>query len=172
MITFAPKYFLDEGIPVGSVGVISALFVFGSGIGMVVGGILGDRFNKRTIVFTAFLLAAVPFYLIPFTGTSLGIYVLIPLSGFLIGVPHSIVMVIAQSLIPNRMALASGLTLGFLFTSGAVGGYLSGLLADAAGLDILFLASTLIVLSAAGLALTLKSGPLPEKPVVSEQALS
>jgi len=36
----------------------------------------------------------------------------------------------------------------------------------------LFQASSLIVLAAAVLALTLKSGPLPEKPVICEPALS
>jgi FSR family fosmidomycin resistance protein-like MFS transporter len=168
MITFAPKYFLDEGVSVGSVGLVSALFVSGSGAGMVLGGVLGDRFNKRTIILVAFLLAAPPLYLIPFAGTTIGMYVLIPLAGFLLGVPHSIVMVIAQSFIPDRMALASGLTLGFLFASGAIGGYLSGILADAAGLSILFLISTVIVVAAAALTTTLISRPAPQELIMRE----
>ena len=40
------------------------------------------------------------------------------------------VEVLAQALLPNMRALASGLTLGFMFTSGAVGSYLFGLAAN------------------------------------------
>jgi len=168
IITFGPKYFLDQGVSVGSVGLVSSLFVLGSGAGMVLGGVLGDRFNKKMIIFSAFLLAAPPLYLIPFTGTAVGMYLLIPLAGFLVGVPHSIVMVIAQSFIPHRMALASGLTLGFLFASGAIGGYVSGLLADVAGLNILFPISTLLVITAAALATTLVGRPAPPKLIIQE----
>ena len=42
----------------------------------------------------------------------------------------SVVVVLAQSLLPNSRALASGLTLGFMFASGSLGAYLFGLAAD------------------------------------------
>jgi FSR family fosmidomycin resistance protein-like MFS transporter len=39
-----------------------------------------------------------------------------------------------QSLLPGRRAFASGLTLGLMFFSGAVGSYLLGVVADEIGL--------------------------------------
>jgi hypothetical protein len=41
-----------------------------------------------------------------------------------------------QSLLPNRRGTGSGLALGFMFFSGAVGSYFLGLIADRVGLDV------------------------------------
>ena len=58
------------------------------------------------------------------------IYPLVFLAGGLNGASFSVVVVLAQSLLPSRRAFASGLTLGFMFASGSVGSYLFGLAAD------------------------------------------
>jgi FSR family fosmidomycin resistance protein-like MFS transporter len=80
----------------------------------------------------------VPIIIIPFLGWSPWLYLLIPLAGALSGASHSIVVVFAQKLIPGGMGLASGLILGFTFSSGAIGALLSGYLADVWGVSIVF----------------------------------
>ncbi len=51
-------------------------------------------------------------------------------AGFFIGVPHSILVVMAQRLLPGRQGLASGAILGFTFAAGAVGMGVAGPFAD------------------------------------------
>jgi len=91
----------------------------------------------------------VPLILIPLVGWSPWLYILIPLAGSFTGATHSIIVVLAQRLIPGGMALASGLILGFMFSSGALGTYLSGYLADSFGLQVVFWLSAGLVLCAA-----------------------
>ena len=63
-----------------------------------------------------------------------------------------IAVVLAQKYIPSGMALASGLILGYIFTSGALGALLSGYLADLWGFPAVFQITGGIVLIAAILA--------------------
>jgi FSR family fosmidomycin resistance protein-like MFS transporter len=77
------------------------------------------------------------------------------------GASHSIIVVFAQRLIPGGMGLASGLILGFMFSSGSVGALLSGFLADLWGVPFVFGLSAVLVVIAAGLALVLRETPAP-----------
>ena len=71
-------------------------------------------------------MASVPLMLVSLVGWSPWLYVLVPLSGLFTGAVHSIVVVMAQRYVPGGMGLASGLTLGFMFSAGALGTLLSG----------------------------------------------
>jgi len=120
------------------------------------GGNLADRFGKRRILFLALSLAAIPLLLISSIGWSPWLFVLFPLAGALTGAPHSIIVVIAQRWIRVGMALASGVILGFMFSSGAIGTLISGYLADALGFPVVFRLTALLALSAALLTLPLR----------------
>ena len=111
--------------------------------------------NKRRVTAIALSLASIPLYLVSVVGWSPWLFVLVPLSGGLTGATHSIIVVLAQRMIPTGMAMASGMILGFMFASGAVGTFLSGYLADIYGVPMVFQLSALIALVAAGLALSL-----------------
>jgi len=120
------------------------------------GGSLADRFGRRRVAVLTLLSASAPLVLVPVVGLSAWLYLLIPLSGLLTGATHSIIVVLAQRKIPGGMALASGLILGFMFSSGALGTLLTGYLADLRGLPVVFYLSGMIALAAAGLAMKLK----------------
>lgn len=152
MITFVPKHLNDLGQPASLYGLIAALFMGGSALGNVVGGSLADRFGKRKVAVLTLLLAGAPLYLVPEAGTSIWLFGLVPLAGLLTGSVHSIIVVLAQRAIPGGMALASGLILGFMFSSGALGTLFSGYLADLWGLPLVFHMNGFIVLAAAALA--------------------
>jgi FSR family fosmidomycin resistance protein-like MFS transporter len=77
--------------------------------------------------------------------------------GGLLGASHSITVVIAQALLPGRKALASGLTLGYIFGTGAVAAAVIGSMADVWGLATVIQAGTFVGLAAALLALFLPS---------------
>jgi len=156
MFTFVPKYLSDLGQTPGVYGLAAALFMGGTALGNLLGGSLADRFGRRRVAVLTLLSASAPLALVPVVGLSAWLYLLIPLSGLLTGATHSIIVVLAQRKIPGGMALASGLILGFMFSSGALGTLVTGYLADLRGLPVVFYLSGMIALAAAGLAMKLK----------------
>jgi FSR family fosmidomycin resistance protein-like MFS transporter len=74
------------------------------------------------------------------------VYALAFVAGAFNGGPHSILVTMAQKTLPNRAGLASGLSLGIQFAIGALGVYLTGLLADAAGLTFALQANAALAL--------------------------
>ena len=104
---------------------------------------IGDRIGKRVAIFTGMAGAIIPLFLYIPAGDPWR-FALLLLTGFFAGMPHSVLVIIAQSLIPGRRAFASGLILGLMFFSGAIGSFLLGILADEVGLATAL--SALIVL--------------------------
>jgi len=135
IINFVPKLFLEIGATSSYVGLLSGLFMVGSAFGGIVGGNLGDRFGRRLPIQIGALGSVIPlatYLLVDGPWRPL----LLMLAGFMVGMPHSILVLTAQSLLPSRRALASGLTLGLMFFGGSVGSMLVGILADAIDLAL------------------------------------
>jgi MFS transporter, FSR family, fosmidomycin resistance protein len=156
MINFVPKYLKDLGLSAVTYGNIAGLFMGGSALGNVIGGHFGDRYSKRKVAAIALLLAALPIYIMSQIGWSPWLYLLIPLAGACTGSVHSIMVVLAQRIISGGMALASGLILGFIFSSGALGMLLTGPLAENYGFPTVLLLTTGLVLVASPLAWMLR----------------
>jgi len=156
MTTFVPKYLSDLGQTATTYGLITGLFMGGSALGNLVGGNLADRFGKRGVAVVMLALASIPLYMTSLVGVSAWLYLLVPLSGALTGAVHSILVVLAQRAIPSGTALASGLTLGFMFSAGALGTLLSGPLADAWGFPTVFQMTGGLALLAAVISLGLR----------------
>lgn len=156
MINLLPKYLKDLGQSAGVYGSMAGLFMGGSALGNMLGGYLGDRYSKRFVAAGVLFCAAFPIYLIGLIGWSRWLYFLIPLAGAFTGAVHSIMVVFAQRIIPGGMALASGLILGFIFSSGALGLLYSGRLAELHGFPFVLTLTTGMVLVASPLALLLR----------------
>jgi FSR family fosmidomycin resistance protein-like MFS transporter len=156
MINFVPKYLKDLGLNAATYGNMAGLFMGGSALGNVIGGYFGDQYTKRKVAATALLLAAFPIYIMSQIGWSPWLYVLVPLAGACTGAVHSIMVVLAQRMISGGMALASGLILGFIFSSGALGMLLTGPLAETYGFPTVLVMTTGLVLLASPLAWMLK----------------
>ncbi len=146
MAAFLPKYLSDAGWQPASYGLMIALFSGGSALGTLFGGRAADRLGKWKVIFFGLGLGAVPFFLIPLADYSWWLYVLVPLSGFLTSSCFNAIVVLAQHLFTVGVGLASGLTLGFIFASGALGTLLSGKLADLYGFDPVFYLSAALAL--------------------------
>ena len=152
MINFVPKYLKDLGLSAATYGNMAGLFMGGSALGNVIGGHFGDLYTKRKVAATALLFAAFPIYIMSQIGWSSWLYLLIPLAGACTGAVHSIMVVLAQRIISGGMALASGLILGFIFSSGALGMLLTGPLAENYGFPTVLVMTTGLVLLASPLA--------------------
>jgi FSR family fosmidomycin resistance protein-like MFS transporter len=164
-ITFAPKYFQDQGVSPTIFGVIVAIFMGSSAIGGVLGAMLADRWGRRRTVTLALALSILPFYFFP-VADGAGIFVLAALAGLFNGAPHSVFITLAQRALPGRAAFASGLTLGLMFAFGAVGAYLGGLVGDVTGLQAVLQGSALIAVVTTVLSLALR----PERKVAASFA--
>jgi predicted MFS family arabinose efflux permease len=156
MINFVPKYIKDLGLGAATYGNMAGFFMGGSALGNVIGGYFGDQYAKRKVAAIALMFAAFPIYIMSRIGWSPWLYLLIPLAGACTGAVHSIMVVLAQRMISGGMALASGLILGFIFSSGALGILLTGPLAENYGFPTVLVLTTGLVLLASPLALMLK----------------
>lgn len=156
MVNLIPKYIKDLGQGATVYGSMAGLFMGGSALGNMIGGHFADRYPKRFVAALALLFSSVPIFVISRIGWSGWLYVLVPLAGAGTGAVHSIMVVLAQRIIPGGMALASGLILGFIFSSGALGLLYTGHLAEVYGFPYVLTLTTGMVLVASPLALLLK----------------
>lgn len=128
-INFAPKLFADQGYSPVYVGLSAGLYMMGSAVGGITGGTMADRLNKRLPILLGMAGCILPLYFYIPAGDPWRFGLLV-LTGFFAGMPHSVLVIMVQSLLPGRRAFASGLTLGLMFFSGAIGSYLLGVAAD------------------------------------------
>jgi FSR family fosmidomycin resistance protein-like MFS transporter len=139
MMTFLPKYLQDLGYRPGVFGPVSAMFMGGSAVGGIVGAWLSDRFGNRYVMTISLLLASAPIFFYGMISTTWLLILVTFFAGAFIGASHSIIVVLAQRLLPGKSGVASGLVLGFTFASGSVGALFSGMIADRSGFQFLFL---------------------------------
>ncbi len=155
LITFLPKLFHDRGYSPAAYGLITSLFMGGVALGGLLGGFLADHWGRRNTIFWTLLAAVVPMYYCPLLRGSV-LYPVVFLAGLFNGASHAVIVVLAQALLPRRRALASGLTLGFMFASGSFASYLYGLAADVYPLAAVLQTNGILCLMAALLSLTLR----------------
>lgn len=132
-ITFAPKLFTELGYNATYVGLLAGIFMLGSAVGGVAGGILADRWNGRIVILLAASASIIPTYMYV-DAEDFDRVVLLLTAGFFVGMPHSVLVLMVQKLLPGKRATASGLALGFMFFSGSIGVLLVGYVADQIGL--------------------------------------
>jgi FSR family fosmidomycin resistance protein-like MFS transporter len=170
-VNFLPKMFQDMGWEATAYGLITGAYWIASGITGVIGGNLADRWGRRQVVFVTLLLGSVPIYFLPLHDNWVA-FVLAIISGGLLGASHSILIVIAQALLPGRRAFASGVTLGYLFGTGALAAWGMGALADIWGLNSVIQAGAVVGVATALLALFLpatRETPQPQAESVPAQ---
>jgi FSR family fosmidomycin resistance protein-like MFS transporter len=165
-VNFIPVLFQARGWSPAQYGLITSSFWLASGVAGVGFGLLADRYDRRRVIAGSLLFAAPAFFLLP-TAAGAAAFGLAMAAGALSGGSHSIIVVMAQSLLPpGSKGLASGAILGLIFGMGAVGNFLIGALSQAIGLDATFQLVAGAIVVAALLALTLPAArpqppPLP-----------
>lgn len=173
-VTLLPKYFADLGFAPATYGAMLSVLALAGAAGTFIGGWLGDRFNRRMVIFTSMTLGALCSVLM--LRSDGWLYALAALgTGVLMNVPHSILLIMAQRLLPKRKGMIGGAVLGLMFASGAATTGIGSRVADFVGLPAVLLAFALMPIGAGLCALLLPStrgvepGPAaaPSKPAAS-----
>ena len=152
-----PKYFADLGFTPTQFGFMVGVPSVAIALGSMAGGVLGDRYDQPKILLWS-LLAATPFsWMMLDIVDGWVFYPIAFVAGFLVGIPHSILVVMAQQFLPHRQGLASGAILGFTFASGAVGMGVAGPIADFYTLSAVMHVTALMPLAAAFCAVFLRT---------------
>jgi FSR family fosmidomycin resistance protein-like MFS transporter len=108
-------------------------FLVAGAVGTFFGGPLSDRFGKKKIISFS-MLATLPFsLLLPFMPSTIA-FIFLLFTGFILMTSFSVTVVYAQELVPGKIGLMSGLTVGLAFGMGAVGSVGLGSIADLIGM--------------------------------------
>ena len=127
--TLLPKFYDTLGYSPATYGFMIGLFSLAGAVGTFAGGFMGDRFNRRVVIVTVTVLS-VPFSYLMLNSTGWTFAIAAIMAGMLLSIPHSIILVMAQELAPNRRGLVGGLVLGFMFASGSTIAWLASIAAD------------------------------------------
>ncbi|SFE53146.1 MFS transporter [Alteribacillus iranensis] len=154
--TFLPLYWIhvlmQSKVAGGSA--LTVLLLSGAA-GTLLGGYLADKLGRRRVVSTSFVfIVPVLLVFLMLENVLAATLLLIPI-GVLLFAPTSVMVVMGQSYLPNRIGMASGVTLGIAISAGGVMAPALGWLADHNGLPLMMLTLTTLPILAAILSLTL-----------------
>ncbi|MGV3611626.1 MAG: MFS transporter [Fluviicola sp.] len=128
-----------------------AVYLFAITLGTIIGGLAGDKYGRRNIIWFS-ILGAAPFtLLLPYMDLT-GTIVCLALAGFTLASAFPSILVYAQELLPGRIGMISGMFYGFAFGMGGLGAAFLGELIDKRGIiEVYHLCSFLPLLGVAAL---------------------
>jgi len=135
---FIPRIFQLKGWAASEYGALTGMYWFAGGIAGVIFARMASRFSDRFIIGMTLILGGPALMLLPTAETVPAALLLALLVGALTGGGHSLLVVMAQQIMPARKGLVSGLSLGFMFGMGALGTLLIGAMSDRIGLEAAF----------------------------------
>lgn len=115
--------------------------------GTYIGGILGDRFGRKTVIMGSMLLTLPLLNLLKYT-TGFWTFPLVLVIGFIYIASFSSTIVLAQEMMPGYEALAASLTLGFSIGLGGFAVTILGYVADHFGILNVFTTIAIIPIAA------------------------
>jgi FSR family fosmidomycin resistance protein-like MFS transporter len=141
-----------------------SVYLGAQSLGMVSGGLLADRVDRRTLLvqlcFWALPAHVVALWLGPMNPLGL---VAIACAGFLGLATLPPIVVMAQELMPSSTAVSSGIVMGLAWATGSLGVLAAGAVADRIGPLGAAMASMPVILVALGLALRARPKAAPRK---------
>jgi FSR family fosmidomycin resistance protein-like MFS transporter len=127
-------------------------------LGTLIGGPIADRWGHKKFLL-ATLLLSVPLLFLFYYSSGLMAFIFLGISGMVLLSTFALSAVMAQTLLPQRLGVASGLMVGFTIGAGGVGVTLLGTIADIWGVPVAMKATFVMPLIAFGLGLLIKYPP-------------
>lgn len=149
LITFAPFYYINflQGDPINAGRLVFA-FLIGGALGTLTGGIVADKAGHKRFFWLSMIISS-PLILLFLHVTGIWVFIILFLVGFVLISSFSVTVVMGQTLLKDRLGMASGLMLGFVIGIGGVGAGILGVAADAWG--VLTVVKLIAILPALGL---------------------
>lgn len=156
-------FLMDKfGISVQASQICLFVFLAAFAIGTVAGGMMGDRFGRKYVIWFS-ILGAAPFAIaMPYVSLAWTI-VCTFLSGLIIASAFSSIVVYATDLMPDKVGLIAGIFFGLMFGLGGLGSAFFGWLADRTSIEFIFQVSAFLPL------LGVIAGFLPNTQVTSKK---
>jgi FSR family fosmidomycin resistance protein-like MFS transporter len=136
--SFYTFYLIETfGVSVRDAQLYLFIFLGAVAVGTIIGGPIGDRIGRRTVIWIS-ILGVLPFtLLLPFANLA-GTVALSILIGLILSSAFPAIVVFAQELVPNKVGTVSGLFFGFAFGMGGLGAALLGYVADQTSIDFVY----------------------------------
>jgi MFS transporter, FSR family, fosmidomycin resistance protein len=153
--TFLPLYWTANlrGTKAGG-GMALTVLAAAVAVGTLIGGRLADRYGRKAVI-SGSLGAFVPFLLVFLDSRIIVAAIMLVPVGIAAAAANSVVVVMGQDYLPNRVGLAAGVTLGLSMTIGGMLTPVLGTVADHYGLRTAMLLVALVPLLAFAMSLTL-----------------
>lgn len=131
-------YVIDKfGVSVSTSQVLLFIFVVSTAVGTLVGGPVGDRYGRKTVIWIS-ILGTAPFsMLMPHVGLEMTA-ILSFCAGFMLSSAFPAILLYAQELLPTKLGMISGLFFGFAFGVGGIASAMLGYFADAYGIEVIY----------------------------------
>lgn len=113
------------------------LFLAAAAFGTVIGGPVGDRIGRRTVIWVS-ILGVLPFTLLLPYASLFWTGVLSVIIGVILASAFPAIVVFGQELLPGRVGMVAGLFFGLAFGIGGIGAAALGVLADIKGISFVF----------------------------------
>ena len=131
-------YLIEKfGVSVQQSQIFLFVFLVATAIGTMVGGPIGDRIGRKSVIWIS-ILGTAPFSLLM---PHVGLWMTVVLSfcvGFMLSSAFPAILLYAQELLPYRLGLVSGLFFGFAFGIAGIASAVLGNYADAYGIEMVY----------------------------------
>ena len=112
-------------------------FLFAVAAGTLLGGPVGDRIGRKSVIWVS-ILGVAPFALALPYANLFWVTVLAAIIGLILASAFSAILVYAQELVPGRVGMIAGLFFGLAFGFGGIGSAVLGELADRTSIPFVF----------------------------------
>jgi MFS transporter, FSR family, fosmidomycin resistance protein len=136
--SFYTFYLMERfGLSIPSAQMMLFLFLVAAAVGVLIGGIVGDRIGRNRIIWIS-VLGPLPLTLILPYADLFWTGVLTILINLIMASAFASILIYAMDLLPNRIGLIGGLFYGLNFGLGGVAAALLGVLADSHGVETVY----------------------------------
>jgi FSR family fosmidomycin resistance protein-like MFS transporter len=166
LATYIPFYYINylKGNPLYAGKLVSTFLMSGT-LGTLIGAPLADRWGHKKFL-SGSLLLSFPLLLLFYFSSGPMVFILLGMSGMVLISSFALTTVMAQTLLPQHLGIASGMMVGFSISAGGIGVTLLGVIADHWGVPMAIQSIFVLPLIASGLSLLVKY-PLTKQKTLS-----
>ena len=136
LMTYIPFYYIDylKGDPLYA-GKLVSTFLMAGALGTLIGAPLADRWGHKKYLLVTMILTT-PLLLLFYNLNGPIVFIILGIAGMVLISTFSVTVVMAQAFLPQHLAMAAGLMVGFAVGTGGIGVTLLGTIADTWGVPM------------------------------------